>query len=331
MSPKPDNMDIHEHADIIQRKTPPSSEFVYRKGEEPHALRRKKILTDHPEISALYGPDSKQALFALGTIFVTIGTAYFVKDWSWLPFLLVTYLVSGTANHSLMLAMHELSHDHFFQGRNANMWFSFIANLPLGLAMASSFRRYHMIHHTSLGDPNDDVDLPTKWEAQFFSNSLGRLTWLILQPFFYALRPMILKPLPVTKWEIYNWAVQLTFNGIIYYFWGFNAILYFILGTVLGTGVHPLSGHFFEHMETVVGQETYSYYGPLNFLCYNVGYHNEHHDFPKIPGSRLPQLKKKFPQYYDNLPHYNSWPRLMYDFVFKGNCNLYCRVMRKDD
>jgi len=66
----------------------------------------------------------------------------------------------------------------------------------------------------------------------------------------------------------------------------------------------------------------------LNYLTYNVGYHNEHHDFPNIPGYLLPKLKKIAPDYYDNLPCHYSWIKVLIDFICDPELGPKSRIRR---
>ena len=75
-------------------------------------------------------------------------------------------------------------------------------------------------------------------------------------------------------------------------FWGLKSLVLMVCA-ILGTGLHPLAGHFIaEHYLFERGYETFSQYGQGNYLTFNIGYHNEHDDFPSIPGSKLPFVKK---------------------------------------
>ena len=52
------------------------------------------------------------------------------------------------------------------------------------------------------GDDSLDVDIPHRLEAKLFKYTLGKLIWMILQPFFYALRPLFVQPKPITLHEV---------------------------------------------------------------------------------------------------------------------------------
>ena len=154
---------------------------------------------------------------------------------------------------------------------------------------------------------------------------------MFFQIFAYAFRPMLVKPelVPKDKWIALNWAVQIAFDGLMMYLFGPKVMLYFLLSTFFAGSIHPTAGHFLaEHYVMEGSTETYSYYGPLNMLTYNVGYHNEHHDFPNIPWTNLPKVKEIAPEFYDNLPQCKSWPGVIFRYIFDDSISPFSRVKR---
>ncbi|KAI4562992.1 hypothetical protein MJT46_010601 [Ovis ammon polii x Ovis aries] len=304
-------------------------EWVYT--DQPHATRRQEILAKYPEIKSLMKPDSNLIWIVIMMVLTQFVAFYLVKDLDWKWVLFWAYAFGSCINHSMTLAIHEVSHNSAFGHCKAmwNRWFGIFANLPIGVPYSVSFKRYHMDHHRYLGGDGIDVDIPTDFEGWFFCTTFRKFIWVILQPLFYAFRPLFINPKPISYLEIINTVIQITFDIVIYYVLGVKSLVYMLAASLLGLGLHPISGHFIaEHYMFLKGHETYSYYGPLNLLTFNVGYHNEHHDFPNIPGKSLPLVRKIAAEYYDNLPHYNSWIKVLYDFVTDDTISPYSRMKR---
>lgn len=150
-----------------------------------------------------------------------------------------------------------------------------------------------------------------------------------------------------TKWHLLNIFTQLAFNYTVYLIFGPSPLIYLILSSFFAGSLHPLAGHFIaEHyLWDGLEQETYSYYGILNILAYNViflmhyltvlliylskvGYHNEHHDFPSIPWSRLPTLHQLAPEFYNKIPHHPSWPMILVNFIRDKEVGIFARAKR---
>ena len=56
------------------------------------------------------------------------------------PFLLTAYVIGGTTNHNLFLAIHEITHNLAFKGIKANKLLAIVVNLPIGVPYAVTFK-----------------------------------------------------------------------------------------------------------------------------------------------------------------------------------------------
>jgi len=314
--------------------TTKKNDFVYSQESEPHHLRTKQILQKFPHMRDLIGKNPFTIFAIIGLVGSMIGLSWLLRDQSWWIVFAVAYFYGAFANHSLFVMIHECTHQLLFKSRAANRWASMFANLPHVVPGAMSFEKYHLKHHSYQGIHELDADLPNRWEAKLINNSFfGKTLWLLFFPLFQGTRVSRLKEIDfVDGWLLTNILVQVAFDVAIWYFFGWHAVGFLFISFWFSIGLHPLGARWIqEHYLTYSSeQETYSYYGPLNTVAFNVGFHNEHHDFPSIPWNKLPQIKKTAPEYYDTLYAHKSWTKLFFRFLFEREISLFNRVLRKD-
>ena len=311
-----------------------TSSFVYSDSPEPHRSRTKEILTRHPNVRTLIGKNPYTIFAILGLVTGIVLLAWLVSNQSWWIVVLAAYFAGAFINHALFVMIHECAHHLLFKRKSWNRIASIIANLPHVMPSAISFERYHIKHHSFQGIYELDGDLPGKWEARLINNSIfGKCMWLLFYPVFQVIRTFRLKEIkPIDGWIVSNIVVQVLFDVAIWMLLGPKAFFFLLFSFFFSVGLHPLGARWIQehYLSLDDGQETYSYYGPMNTVAFNVGYHNEHHDFPSIPWNKLPELKRSAPSYYNTLLFHRSWTKLFFRFLFDKKISLYSRVLRQN-
>ena len=307
--------------------------FRWSMESEPHKPRTKEIIYKHPEIRTLIGRNPWTFAVILLCVGFQLVLSYFLRDAAWWVIFLVAYFGGAFASHTLYVCIHEAAHNLLFKKSFYNKVSAIVANLPLVFPSAISFQKYHLKHHSYQGVEELDADMPYRWEAKLINNSgFGKAIWLLFYPVFQMIRPGRIKEVTLMdKWTVVNIIVQLAFMTVFIYFLGWKAAAYMTMSFFFSVGLHPLGARWVqEHFLTHGDQETKSYYGSMNTVNLNVGYHNEHHDFPSIPWNKLPQIKKTAPAFYDSLASHRSWTKLFFRFLFDREISLFSRVVRKE-
>lgn len=317
-------------------KTQPSTFQVHY--PEPHNIRMKALLKKYPELKSLFGPNAGSAVVITLAVIIQILLAAWVSTQPWWILLLVAWMMGAVINHAMFVMIHEAAHNLIFTHSSANKFWSIIANFPIVFPAAIGFRKFHLLHHRYQGDFNQDADLAGPKEAAWVGRStFKKIIWML--GFLYVegvVRPNRLKNIKFMndRWMLINIIACLGFAAVIVYFFNVKGLLYLIVSSAFAIGFHPLGARWIQEHYVVhqnqdgTYQETYSYYGPFNWVMFNVGYHNEHHDLMMVPWNKLPQLKKMAPDFYEPLYSHSSYWRLWFRFMLDPKLTLYSRVTR---
>ena len=307
-------------------------DYIHVTYGEPHAQRARQMLSVHPELRDLAGPQPTTALWVIALVAAQLGLAVLVGDRRWYIWMPVAYLVGATLDHALWALIHDTCHNLVFRWRNGNRWVAILANLPLVVPGAISFGKYHLLHHRHMGDLDFDAGIPGPTEARVIGRSgLKKATWIAGTIFVQGVvRPSRMKKITLLDgWTIVNVVIQAAAMALLVWTAGWAPLKYLLFSTVFAIGLHPLGARWIqEHFALAPEQETYSYYGPLNKVSFNVGYHNEHHDIVTIPWSRLPEVRRIAPEFYENLHSYSSWSTLLVRFIRDSNITLFNTIVR---
>lgn len=313
------------------RKSDGPTGFSHSSQPHPHKARTKAILRAHPEVRAEIGKNPWSFALVVLLVAIQFALAWWLRDKPWWAILLVAYTVGAVADHGLFVLVHEVAHNLIFKKTVSNILAGITANLPSVIPTAISFKRYHLKHHSYQGVYELDADLPSEWEARLVGNSpIRKATWLLLFPIFQMLRAFRIKEVSLfDRWQLFNMVVIFAVDAAVLVVLGPRAFLYLLAAVFFSVGLHPVGARWIQrHWLVEDEQETYSYYGAMNTLAFNVGFHNEHHDFPSIPWNRLPKVKEEAPEYYRELKSHASWSRLLLQFVFDPSLTLFSRMVR---
>ncbi len=305
--------------------------YVVTTEPNPHFARGAEIRRLYPEVKRWFGRDPFSQVCVLGVVGLQLAMAFLLRDagWGWVA--LAAWCIGAFASHSLFVLIHDAAHNLIGRGSKANRWWGIACNVGQGFPSAMPFRTFHLLHHSHLDEYDWDGDLAFHAEARFVGNSPWRKAlWLAAFPLIEIVRPERIDRPTWDRWQWVNLAVIVATDLAILWVAGPQGLAYVLLSTIFGLGLHPTGARWVqEHYTFEPGQETYSYYGPINKVAFNIGYHNEHHDLPAVPWRHLPKVRATAPEFYDGLYAHRSYVRLLVRFLTDRNVDLFSRITRE--
>ncbi len=277
----------------------------------------------HPDIKRSVGEIIVTAVpFAL--LWAATYAAYQVSFW----LALLVAVPAGGFLTRLFLIQHDCGHGAFFKKRATNDWVGRVIGV-LTLTPYEVWRRSHAAHHATSGnlDKRGVGDIDTMTVREFMSMSRWQ-QWryrlyrhpVVLFGFGPAFIFLLHQRLPfgqMREWKPWlsamgtNLGIAATFGGMAW-FVGIGPFLAVHIPIVLAAATLGIwlfyiqhqfedtywahSGEWSHQTAALLGSSYYEMPKPLQWLTANIGIHNVHHLYSRIPYYRLPEVLRDYPE-----------------------------------
>ncbi|MGR3715095.1 MAG: fatty acid desaturase [Shimia sp.] len=298
-----------------------------------HNEMRKQALAAHPELADLAGTQPLTVLALPILLAVHWGIAWLVSDQPIWVIGVTALLIGQLVYHSASSLIHETCHKLIFRAPAPKLAFDLALEFILtSYGKQLTYQHQHVTsHHPFVGDYENDYEHedicalqarqsvfrahPT-WQpfltaltlfihalplgSVFLAGQIMPRIYLVLsgrpnrdpQPRFSGTRATAREMRPYIGASLASNLLMLALLGpwaLLYHIWSLSLFL----GKL---GITNLGQSLSEHPGDDLESPTRSTYGPINWLLFNTGFHNEHHSFPNVPWTRLPVLRRTAPE-----------------------------------
>lgn len=298
---------------------------TYSKGASWHRRRQKVLLTKYPQIRELFGWDNTTAwlVVTLTSSFVAVSILCAGLPFIWI--VVFSFFVGSPLSYiiSYRCLAHECGHFMAAEQKWVNKCLVVMCHAALNYAGSTSFLDaavIHRHHHIALHSPVD-TNNPTALQYAFYCASGWRKIFAFLGLLVEGIE--LSNPILKVLGQFWSLPALLEIDDSFWYFvetfvsnalwtclmWSSGwTVLVFVICSEFFRYVHPIywwhHGMHYQHGHHL--QPTASIYEEwFNLIVFNLGLHVEHHDFSNIPWTRLPQLRKIAPEFYDSLDQYS--------------------------
>jgi sphingolipid delta-4 desaturase len=314
-----------------------------------HILERRVLLTAHPEIRALAGPDARGAYYALLILAVHWSSLWLFSQSNLFVVFLGAFFFGQVVIHSAGALVHETAHRLVFREPKRKLAFDLLLEvITTSFGRQLTYQYEHVTsHHPYMG--NYERDYEHEDMCRFLARRSFRarhpkaqrlltlaelavhllpLGFLIAEKIFSRLyrtltgkatrdreRNIGAASAPRAEQNVFI-AVSIVTNIFLFAAFGFLGWLYHIWSLSLflsKCGITNLGQSLSEHPGDDDEHPTRSTYWWGNKILFNTGYHHEHHTFPNIAWSRLPAVKAIAPRAF--IDGGKSYPRCWWDHV----------------